>query len=139
MAFRRFSKAIYFGHHEKLVVVIDGKYDLTELISKALKHVGFQCRGITKEVLFYIDINPVEWHSIWKIFEPSFQVLKNQQNLKIDLFFSQSKNNTASNNNQTENDLFNSSFFTSTATKTIRKIEVCPMCKKKPATERRVG
>jgi hypothetical protein len=98
------------------------KFDLTELISKALKHVGFQCKGITKEVLFYIDINPNDWNDIWNIFAPSFQVLENQLNLKIHIFSTPPKNKISTKYNNSNDLDFESSFFADKRNKSRNRI-----------------
>ncbi len=63
------------GCHRMLVVIIDGKVDIDLVLNRALKHVGINCKGITKHVLFYIANDYVKWDELWSLYKPSFDSL----------------------------------------------------------------
>ncbi len=66
------------GCHSLLVVIIDGKKDVDLVLNKALMHVGLNCKGITKYVLFYVANDYTKWDKLWSLYKPSFDALKDK-------------------------------------------------------------
>ncbi len=63
----------------RLLVVLDGYYDLPHLFEWAIKHVTSNCKEITNLVYFYVDVNMNLWSTEWFKYEKFFSQLETQE------------------------------------------------------------
>jgi len=80
--------------YKSLVVIIDGKYNMEDLLTKALMHVGISCKGITRYVLFYVagyNKDKEAWDRVWDLFKPSFSFYANHHNLNYGVYYKHNK------------------------------------------------
>jgi hypothetical protein len=75
------------GCHNILVVIIDGKTDIDQILNMALKHLGINCKNITKYVLFYIANDYAKWNLLWSLYKPSFDALKDKYGVRYFMHF----------------------------------------------------
>jgi len=71
----------------RLVVWIEEDADNSERIHEALRQVAETCRGITRAVLFVVDIDKAIWQDLWGSFQPGFAVEQKELELKIVIEF----------------------------------------------------
>jgi len=71
----------------RLVVWIEEDADNSQQIHEALRQVAETCRGITRAVLFIVDIDKAIWQDLWGSFEPGFAVEQKELELKIVIEF----------------------------------------------------
>lgn len=72
--------------YEKLVVVIDGRHAVDDIIRQTIMHVGLFCKGKTVKVLFYISDLIAFWNDIWHLFQPSLESLVENHKVVIAVY-----------------------------------------------------
>lgn len=68
---------------EKLIVFISDKNTAFDVVAASICHVGNQCRGITKRVLFAVIIDQSDWDNAWQVFSPAFWQLEASDGIDV--------------------------------------------------------
>ncbi len=60
-----------------LLVIVDGKHSLSDVLNQALDHLINLCAGTTELVLIYVEVNLKSWSRDWALVAREFSKIEN--------------------------------------------------------------